>query len=120
MGRVVIWHNPRCRKSREGFNILKQLAEEKGHTVHMRKYLDDPPSATELRAVLKMMNKSPREILRKQEKIWKEKYKGKELTDDELIEIMAQNPKLIERPIVIFENKAVLGRPAENIKTLFE
>ena len=118
--KVIIWHNPRCRKSREGLKFLEELAKEKGLEIEIRKYLDNPPTADELKEVLKMMDARPQDILRKQEKIWKENFKGKDYTGDELIRIMSENPKLIERPIVIYKNKAVLGRPAEKIKTLFE
>jgi len=120
MKKAVIWHNPRCRKSREGLQTLQQLAEKHGIEIEIRKYLDEPPTPEELKEVLQMMGASPWDILRKQEKIWKENFKGKDLSDEELIRIMSENPKLIERPIVIYNGKAVLGRPAENIKTLFE
>ncbi len=118
--KVIIWHNTRCRKSREGFKLLDTIAGEKGVEIEVRDYLKNPPEPQELKQVLQMMGKSPRDILRKQEKIWKEQFKGKEHTDDELIALMSENPKLIERPVVIYKGKAVLGRPAENIKNLFE
>ena len=118
--KAIIWHNPRCRKSREGLKMLEELAAKHGVEIEIRKYLDHPPSPSELKEVLKMMQARPQDILRKQEKIWKENFKGKDYTDDELIEIMSRHPKLIERPVVIYKGKAVLGRPAEKIKTLFE
>jgi arsenate reductase len=99
---------------------LETLAKEKHLEIEVRDYLKEPPSPGELKQVLEMLGVSPHEVLRKQEKIWKEQFKGKDLTAEELIKIMAENPKLIERPVVIYENKAVLGRPAENIKKLFE
>ncbi len=117
--KVVIWHNPRCRKSREGLKMLEELAVQKGLTIEIRKYLEYPPSAEELKRILEMMGVSPEDVLRKQEKIWKERFKGKEFSNDELIKIMSENPKLIERPIIIYKDKAVLGRPAENVKKLF-
>ncbi|NPA43079.1 MAG: arsenate reductase (glutaredoxin) [Chlorobi bacterium] len=120
MDKAIIWHNPRCRKSREGLKMLEELAAKHGVEIEIRKYLDNPPTPEELKEVLRMMNAKPEDILRKQEKIWKEQFKGKTFTEDELIRIMAEHPKLIERPIVIYKGKAVLGRPAENIKALFE
>jgi len=119
MEKAIIWHNPRCRKSREGLKVLEEIAKERGIDIEIRKYLDNPPSAEELKKVLKMMGAGPRDILRTGEKIWKENFKGRNLTDDELIRIMTEHPKLIERPVVIYGNKAVLGRPAEKIKSLF-
>lgn len=118
MDKIIVWHNPRCRKSREGLAAAQQLAQRLGTTVEIRRYLDNPPSTDELKNVLKAAGLSPWDILRKQEKIWKEQFKGKDLSDDELIEVMTQNPKLIERPIVIYKDKAVLGRPAENVNKL--
>jgi len=120
MDKAIIWHNPRCRKSREGLKMLEELAARHGVEMEIRKYLDQPPSPEELKQVLEMAGLKPEDVLRKQEKIWKENYKGRTYSDDELIRIMSENPKLIERPIVIYGGKAVLGRPAENIKTLFE
>lgn len=68
-----------------------------------------------MKEILKLLNISPIQLVRKNEKIWKDNYKGKELTDDKLIKAMIENPKLIERPIVINNNKAVVGRPPESI-----
>ncbi len=82
-------------------------------------YLNTPPTAAELDHVLKMLGKEPAEIIRKNEDIYKEKFKGKTLTRDEWILALVENPKLIERPIVVKGSEAVLGRPPENIKVLF-
>ena len=121
--KIIIWHNPRCRKSREGLNKVEEIVVEKNLKPEIRKYLENPPSVEELKSVLKMMNKKPIEIVRTKEAIWKEKYKddfkaGK-LDDDQIIIAMHENPKLIERPIVIFNDKAVLARPAEKVLELF-
>ncbi len=116
--KIIVWHNPRCRKSREGLAAAQALAEKWGTEVEIRKYLDNPPTVDELKKVLNMAGLSPRDILRKQEKIWKENFKGRDLSDDELLEIMTQYPKLIERPIVIYKDKAVLARPAEKVNQL--
>ncbi|TAJ13293.1 arsenate reductase (glutaredoxin) [Marinilabiliaceae bacterium JC017] len=111
---IKILHNPRCSKSRAGLKLL----EEKGIQPEIVKYLDQPLSTQELKEILAMMGKRPTDILRTNEDLYKKAYKGKELTDDEWIEVMVANPRLIERPIVINGNKAVLGRPAENIETI--
>jgi arsenate reductase len=109
---IKIYHNPRCKKSREGLGIL----EESKHDFEIIKYLDDSPSETEIASILEKLKMSPIELVRKQEKIWKENYKGKSLSDQEIIEALHLHPKLIERPIVINAEKAVIGRPPEAIK----
>jgi len=111
MANVTIWHNPRCGKSRDGVKLL----EEKGIDAEVIKYLDTPPTKEELAALLKMLGITARELMRTKEAIYKE-LNLKEVTDeDQLIEAMVNNPKLIERPIVIKEGKAAIGRPIENI-----
>ena len=111
---LQIYHNPRCSKSREGLAIL----ENSGKEFEIVKYLEDVPSEKELSEIIKLLGIAPIQLIRKTEKIWKEEFKGKELTDSEIIKAMVQNPKLIERPIVINKNKAVIGRPPENILEL--
>ena len=113
---LKIYHNPRCRKSREGLAIL----EESGQDFEIVKYLDTPPSYLELAAILGKLNLKPIELVRKNEAIWKEQFKGKELSDEEIIQAMVDHPILIERPIVVKNNEAVLGRPPENISELFK
>lgn len=113
---LKIYHNPRCRKSREGLAIL----EESGQDFEIVKYLDTPPSYLELAAILGKLNLKPIELVRKNEAIWKEQFKSKELSDEEIIQAMVDHPKLIERPIVVKNNEAVLGRPPENISELFK
>lgn len=81
-------------------------------------YLKTPPTASELRDILQKLNMKPEQLLRKGEAIYKEKYKGKELTDEEWIQAMVENPVLIERPIVVKDSKAVLGRPPEKVQEL--
>lgn len=81
-------------------------------------YLKTPPTASELRDILQKLNMKPEQLLRKGEAIYKEKYKGRELTDEEWIQAMVENPVLIERPIVVKDNKAVLGRPPEKVQEL--
>ena len=117
---IIIWHNPRCRKSREGLAMTQKVAEENNLEVVIRKYLDNPPSQDELKKVLKMLGMKPIELVRTKETIWKEQFKGKDLTNAQIIEAMTQYPKLIERPVVIFKDKAVLARPAEKVLELFQ
>ena len=111
-----IWHNPRCRKSREGLAYL----ESKGAELQVRHYLEQVPTEEELQDVLKRMGLGPRDIIRKQEAVYKElNLKDPGLSDPQLVKAMVENPKLIERPIVIAGDKAALGRPAENLDQLF-
>ena len=119
MSKITVWHNPRCRKSREGLAMIEKIAGKKGLEVEIRKYLDNPPNEDEIQKVLKMLEMKPLELIRTKEAIWKENFKGKDLTDEQVIEAMAQFPKLIERPVVIYNNKAVLARPAEKVLDLF-
>lgn len=111
---LTIFHNPRCRKSRETLQIL----EESGEMLEVIEYLKEVPSKEELEKLIEMLGIKPEQLLRKGEAIYKEQFKGKTLTDDEWIEAMVENPKLIERPIVTDGEKAVIGRPPESVKTL--
>ncbi|MDO6601682.1 arsenate reductase (glutaredoxin) [Arenibacter palladensis] len=111
---IKIYHNPRCGKSREGLAIL----ENSGNDFEIIKYLEKVPSKNELAAIIKILGISPMELVRTNEAIWKEKFKGKSMTDDEVIAAMVAFPKLIERPIVIKDKKGVVGRPPEKIKDL--
>ena len=111
---MKIWHNNRCSKSRNTLNII----QEKNEDVEIINYLETPPSKAEIKEVLKMLGVSAEEIVRKGEAEFKENYKGKNLSEDQWIEAMIKFPKLIERPIVIKGNKAVIGRPPENVLKL--
>ena len=111
---MKIYHNPRCSKSRQGLKIL----QDAGKDVEIIEYLKTPPSVDELKDIVKKLGIPAEKLVRKNEAIFKEKFKGKSFTDDEWIKIMAENPKLIERPIVVDGDKAVLGRPPENITAL--
>ena len=109
---IKILHNPRCSKSRATLGLLK----EHGIEPVVIEYLKDAPGSGELRDILKMLNKTPREIMRKGEAIYRELgLDDPDLSDDELIEAMVDNPILIERPIVINGKRAALGRPPENV-----
>ena len=108
---IKIYHNNRCSKSRCGLELL----EQSGKPFEIVKYLDDLLSKEELERIIKILNIKPIDLVRKNETIWKTNFKGKELSDTEIIGAMVENPKLIERPIVINKNKAVIGRPPELI-----
>ncbi|MFN4281080.1 MAG: arsenate reductase (glutaredoxin) [Alphaproteobacteria bacterium] len=107
---VTIYHNPRCTKSRETLALL----EKKGVKPTIVEYLKTPPSAAELKKLLAMMGKSPREAIRKGEAPYKDLNLA-EASDAELIKAMTENPILIERPIVVKGAKAALGRPPESV-----
>tara|TARA_R110001583_G_scaffold148275_1_gene300214 strand:- start:400 stop:741 length:342 start_codon:yes stop_codon:yes gene_type:complete len=111
---IKIYHNPRCSKSRQGLEIL----ENSGKEFEIVKYLENIPTEKELTSVIKKLQIKPIELVRKNEAIWKENYKNKNLSEKEIISAMTQNPKLIERPIVINGSKAVIGRPIENISAI--
>ena len=112
---LKIYHNSRCRKSRAGLAYL----QEKTGDFEIREYLKEPFTENELKDALNKMGKKPFEIVRKQEEIYRKEFKGKEISDDRWIKILIENPKLIERPIVVKDKKAVLAQPPENIDKLF-
>ncbi|RCW92602.1 arsenate reductase (glutaredoxin) [Winogradskyella arenosi] len=111
---IKIYHNPRCSKSRQGLALL----EASGQEFEVIKYLDQPLSSEDLKAIVSKLGIKPLELIRKNEAIWKSDYKGKTLTDDAIIEAMVANPKLIERPIVVNGTQAVIGRPTELISDI--
>jgi len=112
---VEIWHNSRCSKSRAAFNYLKENNIE----FKVREYLKEPPTKEELQELLKRLNMKPSELVRKKEAIFKE-LNLKEASEDEILDAMVKYPKLIERPIVINEDRAVVARPLENIKKVLD
>lgn len=112
---MQIYHNPRCSKSRQTLALI----EKQGIEAEVILYKTTPPSAAELKSVIDKTGLKPIDIIRKGEKTFKENFKGAEHTDAEWIDIMVAHPELIERPIVIKGNKAVLGRPPENVIELF-
>jgi len=112
---LKIYHNPRCKKSRAGLQFIK----DKTNDIEIVEYLKNPISEGELKELLLKLNKNPLDMIRTQEAIYKSDFKGKNFTDDEWVKIMIENPKLIKRPIVVKNNKAVWGDPAEELKILF-
>ncbi|MGG7037109.1 MAG: arsenate reductase family protein [Flavobacterium sp.] len=109
---LKILHNPRCGKSR---NCLAFVDESK-RPFEIVNYLENPLSAEELKSLLVKLNLKPIELVRQKESVWIENFKGKTLTDEEIIEAMAKFPILIERPIVIDGDKATIGRDIEKLK----
>ena len=108
---ITIYHNPKCSKSREGVCLL----EEKGIEFETFKYLDEKITKRELTSIIKKLKIRPIELVRTKEQLWKDNFAGKELTDDEVINILLKHHVLIERPIIINGKKAVIGRPIEKI-----
>ncbi|WP_297333905.1 arsenate reductase (glutaredoxin) [Flavobacterium sp.] len=111
---ITIYHNLRCSKSREGLQMLELLNQR----FTIVKYLNEPLSRQELTAIIKKLGIAPIDLVRQKETVWKELYKDKQLTDDETIDTMVMHPTLIERPIAVHNDKAVVARPAEKIKEI--
>ena len=109
--KFTIYHNPRCRKSREAL----QLLEEKKLKFEVVKYLEQNFDKKSLRKVLGLIGKKPSEALRKNEEIWKKQLNDKNIGEDEILDLMIQYPKLIERPILVCGNKGIMARPLENL-----
>ena len=111
---MKIYHNPRCRKSREGVQYLT----EKGVLFEIIEYLKEEISETKMKLLLNKLNITAVQLIRKNEKIWKEKFKNKELTESQIVNLLCTETILMERPIIESKNKAVIGRPKENIDKL--
>ncbi len=109
---IKIYHNPRCSKSRQTLALL----EENSDDIEIVEYLKTTPTTKELDDICKKLGLEPQELMRKKEAIYKELNLGqRELSRKEALQVMVENPKLIERPIVIAGNQAVIGRPPENV-----
>jgi arsenate reductase len=112
---LTIYHNPRCRKSREGLEYLKS----KTSVYNLVEYLKEGLTKEILEEILLKTNQEPQELVRKQEELYKKELKGKKFTREEWIQIIIENPKLLQRPIVVAKHKAVLAMPPEKIDILF-
>jgi len=116
-----IYHNPACSKSRQTLKLLSEYASTAGSNTEIIEYLNTPPTKQELKDILSLLSLSPRQLMRDNEKVYNElNLQNPELLDDDLLDAMVANPVLIQRPIVIANGKAVIGRPPERvIDTLF-
>lgn len=111
---IRIYHNARCSTSRKCVERVK----ESGKEYEVVEYLKNPISKAELKEVISKLKIRPLELVRRNEKVWKEEYKDKEMSDDEIITAMLENPRLIQRPIVTSGSRAAIGRPLSNIEDL--
>ena len=109
--KLTIYHNPRCRKSREAL----QHPESTDHEINIVNYFDSPLTGDQLDHLLQELDYSPEKLIRTTEAIWKSDYKGKDLSDKELVNAMLEQPKLMERPIISNGKKAVIARPLEKL-----
>ena len=115
MKNLIIYHNPRCTKSREACTLI----DSKGLQVEIIEYLKTPLTEKEIRELLKKLRMNAEEIIRKKEPLFVEKFAKKKYTESEWVKILSKNPILIERPIIVSGKKAIIGRPVENINQLF-
>ncbi|WP_029272911.1 arsenate reductase family protein [Flavobacterium sp. KJJ] len=113
---IQIYHNPRCGKSRNCLAFIDQTKQE----YEIIPYLTETPTFEELKTVLGKLNLEPIQLVRTKEKIWIEKYKGKTLTNEQIIKAMIDNPILIERPIVIKDGKAIIGRDLDLVASFLD
>lgn len=111
---MKIYHNPRCTKSREGLNYLKTQSDD----IQIINYMKKGLSADDLKEILLKLNKTPREIIRTKEAVYKNELKDKQFTDEEWIKIIIEHPQLLQRPIVMNKTKAVLAQPPQEIDKL--
>ena len=108
---ITIYHNPRCRKSREALEILKH----KNLELDIVHYLQDTLKVGQLTQIISLLGIEPSALVRKNEKDWKDNFKGKELSQTKVIDAIAEYPKIMERPIVINGKKAIIARPPERV-----
>lgn len=111
---IRIYHNPRCRKSREVLEILKRRKED----IEIIEYMKNPPTINDLKWLVSKLKIRPEELIRKNEETYKKKFRDKVLTDDEWIRVISENPVLMERPVVVKGSHVVLARPPEKINLL--
>ena len=116
MAALTIYHNPRCSKSRETLALL----EGRGLAPRIVKYLETPPTAAELARLVQMLGIRPEALVRKGEDVYRAKYAGRAMTDADWIAAMVEHPVLIERPIVVAGERAVIGRPPERVSALLD
>ncbi|MCP2027836.1 arsenate reductase [Flavobacterium sp. HSC-32F16] len=113
---IQIYHNPRCGKSRNCLAFVEDTKQE----YEIIPYLTETPTFDELKELLKKLDLKPIELIRTKEKIWIENYKGKDLSNDEIVQAMIDNPILIERPIVVKDGKAIIGRDLDKVASFLD
>ena len=112
---MKIYHNPRCSKSRQTLALIRDAGVEP----EVIEYLENPPSVSELDHILNLLDLEPRDLMRTKEAVYKELgLANRNLSREEAIQLLVEHPKLIERPIVTTENKAIIGRPPENVSEM--
>lgn len=111
MPKVTIYHNGECSKCKE----TNELLQDKGYDIEYRFYLFEPPTEAELREVLDKLHMQPSQLLRRSEPLFAEKFEGKELSEEEWLKVILGNPVLLQRPIVINGDKAIIARPPEKV-----
>ena len=112
---MKIYHNPRCSKCRQTLDLIKQ----KTKNYEIIEYLNEPLEFDDYKLILEKMELKPINLVRIKETIWKENYKGKEMSDDDIINALVDNPMLMKRPIVTTNKQAIIGRPPQNVLNLF-
>lgn len=116
MSKVGIYHNPRCSKSRQALALLEQQGDE----LEIVEYIETPPDSATLSALLQQLGMNARDLMRRGEDIYKElKLDNPDLSEAELVQAMVDYPRLIERPIVIRDGKAIVARPPEKVLELY-
>lgn len=113
---IQIYHNPRCGKSRNCLAFIEKSNQE----FEIIPYLTETPSSDELKKLLKQLNIEPIQLVRTKEKIWIENFKGKTLNDEQIVNAMVENPILIERPIVVKDGKAIIGRDPDLVASFLD
>lgn len=119
MSNIKIWHNSKCSKSRAALEFLEQKSIELNKTIEIIDYLDNTPNLENIKEVLILLNYKAKDLMRKKEDLYINLEINEINDENELIKLMIKNPSLIERPVVIYNNKAAIARPLENVKELF-
>jgi len=112
---MILYFNPECSKCQEAYALI----QSHGKTVEVVDYLNQPPSIETLRDIVRVLGIAPKELIRKKEILFLENYEGKTFSDEEWLKILSDNPILLERPIVIEGNRAIIGRPPKKVLELF-
>lgn len=111
---IIIYHNPRCQKSRTALQYLENLEED----ISVVEYIKTPPSKTDLKGILALLGISAFDLIRKKEEIYKTRFLNKQYSEDQWIDILIENPTLIERPIIIRDKVAVIGRDEDSLRKI--